>query len=216
MPSEPRIAAGDSEECTRFPGGRRRPRRAHGAARTPLCTLARGTGREARLAEERQLELESVSGRCFRDTLARWPSGVTVVTARDGDEPVGMTAASFSSLSLDPPLILVCVARDANSHDALVAAPGFAVHILGSAQDEVSRQFAEPGPLKFEDYPDQSGPFDVPLLPFGVALLVCAHHSALDGGDHTILIGRVVDTDLAGTDPLVYCNRGYWRISATT
>ena len=122
------------------------------------------------MAEERQLELESVSERCFRDTLARWPSGVTVVTARDGDEPVGMTAASFSSLSLDPPLVLVCVARDANSHDALVAAPGFAVHILGSAQDEVSRQFAEPGPLKFEDYPDQSGPFDVPLLPFGVAL----------------------------------------------
>jgi flavin reductase ActVB len=49
-----------------------------------------------------------------------------------------------------------------------------------------------------------------------VALLVCAHHTALDGGDHTILIGRVVDTDLAGTDPLIYCNRGYWRISAPT
>jgi flavin reductase ActVB len=168
------------------------------------------------MAEERQLELESVSERRFRETLARWPSGVTVVTARDGGEPVGMTAASFSSLSLDPPLVLVCVARDANSHDGLVNAPGFAVHILGSSQDEVSRQFAEPGPLKFDDYPDQPGPFDAPLLPFGVALLVCAHHSALDGGDHTILVGRVVHTDLAGTDPLVYCNRGYWRISATT
>ena len=140
------------------------------------------------MAEERQLELESVSERCFRDTLARWPSGVTVVTARDGDEPVGMTAASFSSLSLDPPLVLVCVARDANSHDALVARPRVRGPHPRSAQDEVSRQFAEPGPLKFEDYPDQSGPFDVPLLPFGVALLVCAHHSALDGGDHTILI----------------------------
>ena len=130
--------------------------------------------------------------------------------------PSSWCATATVKLSLDPPLVLVCVARDANSHDALVAAPGFAVHILGSAQDEVSRQFAEPGPLKFEDYPDQSGPFDVPLLPFGVALLVCAHHSALDGGDHTILLGRVVDTDLAGTDPLVYCNRGYWRISAST
>lgn len=168
------------------------------------------------MAEERQLELESVSERRFRDALARWPSGVTVVTARDGDEPVGMTAASFSSLSLDPPLVLVCVARDANSRGGLVNAPGFAVHILGSEQAAVSRQFAEPGPEKFEDYPDVSGAFDAPLLPFGVALLVCAHHSALDGGDHTILVGRVVDTGLAGTDPLIYCNRGYWRISGTT
>ena len=168
------------------------------------------------MAEERQLELESVSERLFRDTLARWPSGVTVVTARHGDKPVGMTAASFSALSLDPPLVLVCVARDANSHDGLVSAPGFAVHILGSEQAEVSRQFAEPGPQKFEAYPDASGPFDAPLLPFGVALLVCAHHAALDGGDHTILLGRVIHTDLAGTDPLVHCNRGYWRISATT
>ena len=168
------------------------------------------------MAEERQLELESVSERRFRDTLARWPSGVTIVTARDGDEPVAMTAASFSSLSLDPPLVLVCVAREATSHDGLVGAPGFAVHILGSGQADLSARFAEPGPAKFEGYPDDPGPFGAPLLPFGVALLVCAHHTALDGGDHTILVGRVVDTDLAGTDPLVYCNRGYWRISAPT
>jgi flavin reductase (DIM6/NTAB) family NADH-FMN oxidoreductase RutF len=170
----------------------------------------------AAMSEERQLEPASVSKRRFRDALARWASGVTVVTARDGDEPVGMTAASFSSLSLDPPLVLVCVARDAHSHDGLVGAPGFAVHILGSGQAEMSTAFAEPGPLKFEDYPDEPGPFGAPLLPFGVALLVCAHHCALDGGDHTILVGRVVETDLAGTDPLIYCDRGYWRITGTT
>lgn len=168
------------------------------------------------MAQEGQLERESVSERRFRDTLARWPSGVTVVTARDGDEPVGMTAASFASLSLDPPLVLVCVARVANSHDGLVGAPGFAVHILGSGQADVSARFAEPGPHKFDDYPEAAGPFGAPLLPFGVALLVCAHHAALDGGDHTILVGRVVETEMAGTDPLVYCNRGYWRISGTT
>jgi flavin reductase ActVB len=168
------------------------------------------------VAQERQLERESVSERAFRDTLARWPSGVTVVTARDGGEPVGMTAASFSSLSLDPPLVLLCVARAANSHDGLVGAPGFAVHILGSGQAGVSAAFAEPGPAKFDAYPEATGPYGAPLLPFGVALLVCAHHAALDGGDHTILVGRVVETELAGTDPLVYCNRGYWRISGTT
>ena len=165
------------------------------------------------MSEERQLELESVSERRFRDTLARWPSGVTVVTARDGDEPVGMTAASFSSVSLDPPLVLVCVAR-AELPRRPGRAPGFAVHILGSGQAEVSARFAEPGPEKFDDFPDELGPFGAPLLPFGVALLVCAHHAALDGGDHTILVGRVVDTGLAGTDPH-HCNRGYWRLSGT-
>ena len=60
------------------------------------------------------------------------------------------------------------------------------------------------------------GPFGVPLLPFGVARLVCAHHDALPGGDHTILIGRVISTELAGSDPLLYCNRAYDRLNGST
>jgi flavin reductase (DIM6/NTAB) family NADH-FMN oxidoreductase RutF len=156
--------------------------------------------------------MESVSEREFRDTLARWASGVTVVTARHDGEPVGMTAASFSSLSLDPPLVLVCVAHSASSHEGLTAAPGFAVHILGADQDEISALFSQPGPDKFESFPDERGPFDVPLLPAGVARLVCAPHETLAGGDHTILIGRVVRTELNGTDPLLYCNRTYGRL----
>jgi len=168
------------------------------------------------MGEDQQLDVESVPAQEFRDALARWASGVTVVTARDGDEPVGMTAASFSSLSLDPPLVLVCVARSAQSHDALAAAQGFAVHVLGSGQAEMSARFAKPGPDKFAAYPDERGPYGVPLLPFGVVRLVCAHHGTFDGGDHTILVGRVVGTDLAGTDPLLYCNRAYGRLSATT
>ena len=157
--------------------------------------------------------MDSVSEREFRDTLARWASGVTIVTARHGGEPIGMTAASFSSLSLDPPLVLVCIARSATSHDGLVAAPGFAVHILGAEQDDVSALFAQPGTDKFAGFPDERGLFDVPLLPAGVARLVCAPHEALEGGDHTILIGRVVQTELAGTDPLLYCNRTYGRLT---
>lgn len=170
-----------------------------------------GGGRSASL-----LGVESVPEMEFRDALARWASGVTVVTASDGGEPVGMTAASFSSLSLEPPLVLVCVARSARSHDGLVAAPGFAIHVLGAEQAEMSAAFARPGAEKFDEYPSERGPFDVPLLPFGVARLVCAAHSTLDGGDHTILIGRVVETRLAGTDPLLYCNRHYGRLGVTT
>lgn len=157
--------------------------------------------------------MQSVPEHRFRDTLARWASGVTVVTARAGDEPVGMTAASFSSLSLDPPLVLVCIAASAQAHDGLVGAPGFAVHVLGAEQAEMSAAFAKPGIDKFDGHPDERGPFDAPLLPFGVARLVCARHDALPGGDHTILVGRVVSTELAGTDPLLYCNRAYGRIS---
>jgi flavin reductase (DIM6/NTAB) family NADH-FMN oxidoreductase RutF len=156
--------------------------------------------------------MESVSEREFRDTLARWASGVTVVTARHEGEPIGMTAASFSSLSLDPPLVLICVARSAYSHDGLVGAPGFAVHVLGAQQEEMSARFAKPGAEKFGGLPDERGAFDVPLLPFGVARLVCERHATLDGGDHTILVGRVVATDRAGTDPLIYCNRAYGRL----
>ncbi len=157
--------------------------------------------------------MESVPEHRFRDTLARWASGVTVVTARADGGPVGMTAASFSSLSLDPPLVLVCVARSAQAHAGLVGARGFAVHVLGASQAEMSARFAKPGPDKFAGHPDERGPFDVPLLPFGVARLVCERHGALDGGDHTILVGRVVSTELAGTDPLLYCNRAYGRLS---
>jgi flavin reductase (DIM6/NTAB) family NADH-FMN oxidoreductase RutF len=159
--------------------------------------------------------MQSVSEREFRDTLARWASGVTVVTARNGGEPVGMTAASFSSLSLDPPLVLICIARSASSHDGLVGADGFAVHVLGAEQQEMSSLFARPGTDKFASFPDERGAFDAPLLPFGVARLVCERHSALDGGDHTILVGRVVSTELAGTDPLLYCNRAYGRLETS-
>lgn len=163
-----------------------------------------------------ELEMESVTEPEFRDALARWASGVTVVTARAGDEPLGMTVASFSSLSLEPPLVLACIAHNASSHDGLVEAPGFAVHVLGSEQEEMSAAFARPGPEKFEEYPSQPGPFGIPLLPFGVALLICVHHDALPGGDHTILVGRVVAVELAGSDPLIYCNRAYTRVSGAT
>ncbi|HMM48767.1 MAG TPA: flavin reductase family protein [Miltoncostaeaceae bacterium] len=160
------------------------------------------------------LEPPSIEQQRFRDTLARWASGVTILTASESDgSPVGMTAASFSSLSLDPPLVLVCIARSAYAHDALTGAERFAVHLLGRGQDELSARFAHAGAAKFDGQPDRRDEHNLPVLPAGVARLVCARHDLLDGGDHTILIGRVLDTELAGTDPLVYCNRSYHRLT---
>ena len=145
----------------------------------------------------------------FRETLALWPSGVTVLTARDAHGPVGITVSSFSSLSLDPPLVLACIDKKAKTHDGLVGAPGFAIHVLARSQEEISHRFAHPGPEKFDVSDWEDGPFGAPLLPLGVARLVCAHEAALDGGDHTILLGRVRDLERSDQPPLIYWDRAY-------
>ena len=152
---------------------------------------------------------EGVDGATFRATLARWASGVTILTCRDGEEPVGMTASSFSSLSLDPPLVLACIGNRAQAHDPLVGAEGFAVHLLARDQEELSSAFAAAGPEKFAATGDVRGPFEAPLLPLGVARLVCAHEAALPGGDHTILVGRVVAAEHTDAPQLLYADRGY-------
>lgn len=149
----------------------------------------------------------------FRDTLALWASGVTVLTARDQHGPTAMTAASFSSLSLDPPLVLVCIDHGALSHASLVAAPGFVVHVLSRDQEELSNRFARRGPEKWEGITLDDGPYGAPLLPLGTARLVCRHHATHDGGDHTILVGRVESVERTERTPLVFWNRGYRSVA---
>ena len=83
-------------------------------------------------------------------------------------------------------------------------------------QADLSERFARAGAEKFAALPDERGPYDVPLIPFGVARMVCAHEDALPGGDHTILVGRVVAAERAGDDPLVYANRTYNRLAPLT
>lgn len=156
---------------------------------------------------------QAVDPQAFRDCLALWASGVTVITARDDEGPLAITAASFSSLSLEPPLVLVCIDHNARSHDRLVAADGFLVHVLARAQEDLSVRFAKAGPEKWDgiDLPD--GPFGAPVLPLGVARLTCSRHDALEAGDHTILVGRVEDVETSGADPLVYWGRRYRSVA---
>ncbi len=148
---------------------------------------------------------DNVSAEDFRAALARWASGVTIVTAAG---PVGMTVSAFSSISLDPPLVSVALATDANAHAPIVAADGFAVHILEDDQKDLSGRFASPVD-RFADLSWDSGAFDAPLLHGGVARLVCARHAVIDGGDHTILLGRVVQVDVRAGEPLVYYRGAY-------
>jgi flavin reductase (DIM6/NTAB) family NADH-FMN oxidoreductase RutF len=154
-----------------------------------------------------------VEGAVFREAMSRWASGVTVVTAAGPDGPAGMTASAFSSLSLDPPLILVCVAHSSTQHDALVGAVGFAVHFLALDQHELSNHFAKSGGDKFAGLEHRPGPFGAPLLDDVHARLVCAREDTPPGGDHTILIGRVVEIDLSDGQPLLHWNRSYRRLA---
>ncbi len=147
----------------------------------------------------------SVTPDSFKAALSRWASGVTVVTAPG---PAGMTVSAFASLSLEPPLITVAIACGAHAHDAIVGADGFAVHILGADHAELSTRFASPVD-RFAGLTWEEGPHGEPLLHEYVARLVCARHATFDGGDHTILVGRVVQADITHGDPVLYYRGAY-------
>jgi flavin reductase (DIM6/NTAB) family NADH-FMN oxidoreductase RutF len=158
-----------------------------------------------------------VSAEEFRRALSRWASGVSVFTAAGPRGPVGLTVSSFASLSLEPPLVLGCIARSSSSHGALVDAPGFAVHLLGDDQEHLSDRFARSSSDKFDGLAYGVGPYGAPLLPLGLARLVCAREAVCEGGDHTILIGRVVAAETTPEGwPLVYYARAYRRLSDAT
>lgn len=130
--------------------------------------------------------------RTFRDTLGLFVTGVTVITTRDADgRPVGITANSFNSVSLDPPLILWSVGLHALSLEAFSDAKAFAVHILREDQADLSKRFAKSGGDKFHGLNMDSGLNDVPLLPDCAARLECLPHAQHPAGDHILFIARV-------------------------
>lgn len=149
----------------------------------------------------------------FRAALSRFASGVTVVTTRSADgRDLGMTATSFASVSLAPPLILVCVDHAATMRDPLATAEHFAVHVLAADQEEVSRAFARREATdKFDGRRVQRGSGSVPLLDRALARLECRVWARHQAGDHDIIIGEVLAAALGGdADPLLYF-RGRYR-----
>jgi flavin reductase (DIM6/NTAB) family NADH-FMN oxidoreductase RutF len=144
--------------------------------------------------------------------MRHYPSGVTVVTARvPAGGLVGLTATSFTSVSLDPPLILVCVDVDSSSHAPLVAAPVFCVNILSSGQAVLAARFsAQPGASRFEGVAWHAGPAGSPVLENATAWVECAMERVHEGGDHTIVLGRVLGTGATGGEALAFY-RGTFR-----
>lgn len=150
----------------------------------------------------------------FRATLGRFASGITVITARDDDgRDVGMTVSAFSSLSLTPPLILVCIDHAASVGPVLQRCETFAVNILAEDQEAVSRRFAEKDVDRFEGIGFQRGLHGLALLDGAIAQLECRVQSRYREGDHTILIGAVEEASVHEGRPLMYFRGGYRRLA---
>lgn len=146
----------------------------------------------------------------FRRALGSFLTGVTIVTTIDeAGDPRGFTANSFTSVSLDPPLVLVCIAKKALGHRAFSTSKGFAINILSEDQRAASGIFASKAADKFASVAWQSGKTGNPLIEGSVAVFDCAMEELVDAGDHSILIGRVHDFSHNGAQPLGYCRGAY-------
>ncbi|HUP47245.1 MAG TPA: flavin reductase family protein [Thermoanaerobaculia bacterium] len=149
----------------------------------------------------------------FKVGMSHFASGVTVVTTEHEGEPYGLTVASFASLSLHPPLVLVCVEKSVRSHEAIAAAGRFGVSILEESQADISGRFASKGEDKFSGLPVRRGSLGVPLIEGAVCTIECRLTAQLPGGDHSIFVGEVVDVKAGEGKPLVYYRSSYRQIA---
>lgn len=147
-----------------------------------------------------------------------YPQGVTVVTTRVGDCAYGMTISSFTSVSMDPPLVLMAIDRSTNSYQAFKEAKIFAIHLLSSGQAVLSEIFAgrQKTRDKFEGINYEEGPERVPLLRDTPAYLVCRRFKIYEAGDHDLILCEVLDVVIKRPDlkPLVYRNRAYTTVDS--
>lgn len=156
----------------------------------------------------------------FKGALRRFAAGVTVVTARAGQEDVGITVSAFCSLSLNPPRVLVCIQKGAAMHETLTEAGAFGVTLLAGGQDELSNRFAGRFPRdqdRFADLAIARAPVSgAAWLPGGLAWLDCAVVAVHDGGDHSIFVGEVQGVSLNGErdahDALLYLAGRYRKV----
>jgi flavin reductase (DIM6/NTAB) family NADH-FMN oxidoreductase RutF len=153
---------------------------------------------------------ESISSAAFREALAHFASGVTIVAARRPTGPIGFTATGFTSVSLAPPLILVCVAKTASAYEGVVGAELFGVSVLGEGQHGLAERFATSGIDRFAGVSVLAGPVtSAPLIDGALAHLECRPHARHDAGDHTLLIGHVLSASTTLGRPLLHFARRF-------
>jgi len=154
--------------------------------------------------------MHGVDPALFRQLLGRFATGVTVLTTRSPDgDPIGMTASSVASVSLDPPLVLVSVDRRHEMHDALEAAPHFVLNVLAATQEALSRRFAADEPNRFQGVGFHANKQGIAVLDGVLAHIECEKQTATPAGDHTVFIGLVIGGNVTDGRPLLYYRGGY-------
>lgn len=155
----------------------------------------------------------------FRETLAQWASGVTIVTSAHAGARAGITASSFTSVGIAPPRILVCVAKRLYTHELIAGSGSFAVNILTREQQAWGMRFAGQMPEREDRFFDMAVTTAVtgaPILPAVLGWLDCRVHQAHDGGDHTIFVGDVVACCAAPAgSPILYYHRNWHQLDGT-
>lgn len=165
------------------------------------------------------MKLPAIDPHVFRTVMSHFATGVVVVTGRDDrGEPAGMTAQSFSSLSLDPPLVMVSPARSSTSWPKIGPQGLFAINVLAADQAGLSGAFAQSGGDKFADTAWHEGELGVPLLDGALAHIECTLEAVYPGGDHIIVVGKVAalhtDFSEAALEPLVFYRSAYRTLGA--
>ena len=149
----------------------------------------------------------------FRRALGHFAAGVTVVTANFQGANSGITVTAFSSLSLEPPLVLICIDKKARMHDRLPSGGHFAVNMLADDQELVSREFASSKADPFQTIGYHEGATGAPLIRGAIAAVECKIVDRLEGGDHAIIIGQVEATHVREGKPLLYFRGGYGQLA---
>ena len=152
------------------------------------------------------------TARDFRTALGQFATGVTVVTCSHNGAPLGITANSFASVSLDPPLVLWSPARSSKRFQAFEQATHFAIHIVEEAQIDLCGHFVRSG-TDFETLDWHTNAAGVPLIDGCLARFECQRHAIHDGGDHAIIVGRVTSAAIGAGDPLLFAKGAYGRFT---
>jgi flavin reductase (DIM6/NTAB) family NADH-FMN oxidoreductase RutF len=158
----------------------------------------------------------TVSPELYKQALARWATGVTIVTARSGDRVHGMTVSAFTEVSLDPPLVLVCADLSSNTLPLIREGGVFAVNVLARDQEALSNRFASKKDewKRFEGLATDTGATGAPLLRGAIASLDCRVADMHEHGDHVVLVGAVEEVRTSDHDPLLYFRGSYGRLSS--
>ena len=155
----------------------------------------------------------AVTGEEFRRACGRFATGVTIASVMDAQgSPHGLTVSSFTSVSLDPPLVLICLGHAVSAIHHFRAASHFGINILAEDQRALSERFARKGHDRFEGVAWHAGQTGVPLLPGALAAIECAVHRIVPMGDHDILVGEMVHAHIHHGEPLLYFGGSYRKL----